>query len=388
MSHRHLDQNKVIDFKRYYTYGFLINLLPIYIFYPVRTGKTLQQANIGTGSSTSLVSVITERVRTEGIRGLYKGMSVYALGSISGRLVHFATYDALRERVYKGQGNSVGLGWLEGRDPATINGTLGTIAAVTTSSFMVPFDVITQQLQISKKEVTNTHNVNIPLAENTLPKRKIHTTNHLIQPTFNSIALTTSSSTTTHETKPPSSHLSSKTPLEAQPPGVTAAASLNPSSKNFITRLKPHDVSLYRFLYRGWSAGILHTISFFPAYFYTYTFVLEHYQRHLNHFTFLPSPYFFFSVTSGMAAGITATLVSAPFDVVKTRIQIARKAGQHNLRWLTMAKSILHTEGIRGMYVGISARLWIVVPLGSLNFWVFEKVRDWSAVPIELPSVN
>ncbi|CAG8466573.1 5501_t:CDS:1 [Ambispora leptoticha] len=377
MSHRHLDQNKVIDFKRYYAYGFLINLLPIYIFYPVRTGKTLQQANIGTGSSTSLVSVITERVRTEGVRGLYKGISVYAFGSISGRLVHFATYDALRERVYKGRGSSVGLGWLEGRDPATINGLLGTIAAVTTSSFMVPFDVIAQQLQVSKKETMNAHNVNIPLAEtNTLPKRKIHTINHLIQSTYSSIGLT-SSSNTTHETK-----------TLHQPGATSAKASLNPSSRNFITRLKPRDVPLYRFLYRGWAAGILNTISFFPAYFYTYTFVLEHYHRRRHHFTFLPSPYFFFSVTSGMAAGITATVVSAPFDVVKTRIQIARKAGQQNLRWLTMAKSILRTEGIRGMYVGISARLWIVVPLGSLNFWVFEKVRDWSAVPIESPSGN
>ncbi|KAG9287911.1 hypothetical protein G9A89_017506 [Geosiphon pyriformis] len=376
MNRPYLDADQVIDFKRYYAYGFVINLIPLYIFYPVRTGKTLQQANIGTGFSTSLFSVIAERTRTEGVRGLYKGLGVYAFGSISGRLVHFATYDALRERVYKGRGSSLGLGWLEGRDPAIINGFLGTLASVTTSSFMVPFDMISHQLQVSKKdpsvnniqhpESLNINNKNQPINENsTFPKRNIHTINHIKQFTFGILS-------TAHEK-------ATKTPTKS---------SIFPSIKlrdNFITRLKPHDVPWYRFLYRGWSAGILSTISFFPVYFYTYTFTLQHLERNQHFFTFLPSQHFFLSVSAGMVAGLSATFASAPFDVVKTRIQIAREAGHNNMRWLAMAGSILRTQGLRGMFVGMSARLSIIVPLGSLNFWVFEKVREWSAVRIELP---
>ena len=45
-------------------------------------------------------------------------MGVYAF-SIGGRLVHFSTYDALRDRVHKGRGKSVGLSWLEGCSEST-----------------------------------------------------------------------------------------------------------------------------------------------------------------------------------------------------------------------------------------------------------------------------
>ncbi|EXX62035.1 hypothetical protein RirG_165660 [Rhizophagus irregularis DAOM 197198w] len=110
MNHQQLGPDQAIDFKRYYFYGFIINLLPIYVFYPIRTAKTIQQSNIGTSSSTSFSKVVTERVKIEGVRGLYKGVGVYALGSIGGRLVHFSTYDALRDRVHKGNGKSLGLG--------------------------------------------------------------------------------------------------------------------------------------------------------------------------------------------------------------------------------------------------------------------------------------
>ncbi|EXX62034.1 Sfc1p [Rhizophagus irregularis DAOM 197198w] len=91
---------------------------------------------------------------------------------------------------------------------------------------------------------------------------------------------------------------------------------------------------------------------------------------------------------AGVLAGATATITSAPFDVVKTKIQIARRAGQGELRWLNVATRVVRTEGIKGLFVGLTARLWIIVPLGSLNFWVFEKVREWSIVNSTLNDEN
>ncbi|RIA89329.1 mitochondrial carrier domain-containing protein [Glomus cerebriforme] len=361
MNYQQLGPDQTIDFKKYYFYGFLINLLPIYVFYPIRTAKTIQQSNIGTSSSTSFPRVVAERVKSEGARGLYKGVGVYALGSIGGRLVHFSTYDALRDRVHKGRGRSLGLGWLENCNQTTINAFLGTLSAITTSSFMVPFDVISQQLQVSKSNSSKNTNTNNVPNSSALPKRQISTTTTTKQPTF--------VVTTTHDTV-------------QIPSNINKQFNVNKSllSKNFITRLKPKDVPLYKFLYRGWAAGLLNTISFFPAYFFTYTYTLEQLRQNKYHLSFLPSSHFLFSVIAGVLAGTTATLTSAPFDVVKTKIQIARRAGQGELKWLNVATNIVKNEGIKGLFVGLSARLWIIVPLGSLNFWVFEKVREWSTV--------
>ncbi|CAH1765368.1 23231_t:CDS:2 [Entrophospora sp. SA101] len=341
MNHLPLGSDQTIDFKRYYFYGFIINLLPIYIFYPIRTAKTIQQSNIGTELSTSLFEVFKERLKSEGTRGLFKGVSVYAMGSIGGRLVHFATYDALRERVGKGNAKNIGLSWLEGHSQTTINAFLGTLSAVITSSFMVPFDVISQQLQISKASSSGIDTL----------------------PTFEIVSNTTPATTSSIKT-----------------------ALIESSQKNFITRLKPNDVPLYRFLYRGWTAGLLNTVSFFPTYFFVYTYTLEQLrlqqQNNLYLKNILPTSHFLLSVTSGVAAGTMATFTSAPFDVVKTKIQIARKSGQGDLKWLNVANQIIKTEGMRGLFVGMSARLWIVIPLGSLNFWVFEKVKEWSTVDV------
>ncbi|CAB4400671.1 mitochondrial carrier [Rhizophagus irregularis] len=369
MNHQQLGPDQAIDFKRYYFYGFIINLLPIYVFYPIRTAKTIQQSNIGTSSSTSFSKVVTERVKIEGVRGLYKGVGVYALGSIGGRLVHFSTYDALRDRVHKGNGKSLGLGWLESCSQTTINAFLGTLSAVTTSSFMVPFDVISQQLQVSKANLSTNTSTNNITNYSALFRRQISTSSTTKQPTF--------VVTTTHDT--------SQIPSNVNKQFNISKILL---SKNFITHLKPKDVPLHRFLYRGWTAGLLNTISFFPAYFFTYTYTLEQLRLNKYNISFLPSSHFLLSVMAGVLAGATATITSAPFDVVKTKIQIARRAGQGELRWLNVATRVVRTEGIKGLFVGLTARLWIIVPLGSLNFWVFEKVREWSIVNSTLNDEN
>src|SRR5436190_22088298 len=193
MNYQQLGPDQTINFKRYYFYGFFINLLPVYLFYPIRTAKTIQQSNIGTSSSTSFPKVVAERVKLEGARGLYKGVGVYALGSIGGRLVHFSTYDALRDRVHKGRAKRLGLSWLESCSQTTTNAFLGTLSAIITSSFMVLFDVVSQQLQVSKlnSPLKNTNTKNVPNSS-TLPKRQISTSSSTKQPTF--------VVTTTHDT--------------------------------------------------------------------------------------------------------------------------------------------------------------------------------------------
>jgi len=215
----------------------------------------------------------------------------------------------------------------------------------------VPFDVISQQLQVSKADPNMT-----------MRRKGTHVFNYF----SNGTRVTTISDLRDPTTYPRSAIFLNNTAQS--------------TAGNFITRLKPHDVPLHHFLYRGWSASIISTLSFFPAYFYTYTYILEKLYANSHKLSFLPTSHFVYSVAAGIVGGITGTIVSAPADVIKTRIQIARESGQSELRWFSMAKTIIRTEGIRGLSVGILARLSIIIPLGSLNFWAFEKVREWSIV--------
>lgn len=389
-----LGPNQIIDFKRYYSYGILINLVPVYMFYPIRTAKTIQQSNIGTSSSTFLGKVFVERVKSEGIRGLFKGVGIYAVGSISGRLIHFSTYDALRERVHR---NSLppGLKWLEGHSPTTTNAFLGTLSALTTSTFMVPFDVISQHLQVSKGSSSsfinpsssggNNNNNNIGSNNMKIPKRTISTTNSFFQPSL----------TAPHDISQQLTNYNHNNNRSIF------------SLKNYINYLKPKELPLHRFLYRGWVATILSTISFYPTYFFVYTYTLERLYESKDRLpTFLSNSHFFCSVTAGAAAGFAGTITSNPFDIVKTRIQIARKNNinseissnnsnsnnnkvtgrgeqlKNELKFFEVTKNIIKSQGFKGLWVGMIARMWIIVPLGSLNFWVFEKVRDWSIVNV------
>nr|CAG8481704.1 10796_t:CDS:10 [Entrophospora candida] len=68
------------------------------------------------------------------IRGLFKGVSIYTTGILGDILVHFSTYDALREHVSKGNAKGIGLSCLEDRSQTTINAFLGTLSDVINSS--------------------------------------------------------------------------------------------------------------------------------------------------------------------------------------------------------------------------------------------------------------
>lgn len=74
---------------------------------------------------------------------------------------------------------------------------------------------------------------------------------------------------------------------------------------------------------------------------------------------------------SGMLAAITATTLTNPFDAIKTRIQIAPDKYKNMLR---AGKLMLHDEGVRSMFSGLSLRLGRKAISSALTWTVYEEI--------------
>jgi solute carrier family 25 protein 39/40 len=78
---------------------------------------------------------------------------------------------------------------------------------------------------------------------------------------------------------------------------------------------------------------------------------------------------------AGAGAGAIATAFTHPFDVVKTRRQVGM-LGDHG-RSLDALRMIYKVEGVKGMYVGLSARIAKVAPSCALMIGVYEAGKHF-----------
>jgi len=79
------------------------------------------------------------------------------------------------------------------------------------------------------------------------------------------------------------------------------------------------------------------------------------------------------SFLSGGVGGLCAVLVGHPFDLVKVRIQTASStAGSPTPSVFGMLRKTLATEGIRGIYRGVSAPIFATSPMFAVSFWGYD----------------
>nr|KAJ3401356.1 hypothetical protein HK105_004500 [Polyrhizophydium stewartii] len=80
------------------------------------------------------------------------------------------------------------------------------------------------------------------------------------------------------------------------------------------------------------------------------------------------------AVAAGFMGGLSATLATQPFDMVKTRMQL--KPAEYRGLVRSFAK-IAASEGMRGFFAGMLPRL-VRKPLSSAISWtVYEEVMRW-----------
>ena len=69
-----------------------------------------------------------------------------------------------------------------------------------------------------------------------------------------------------------------------------------------------------------------------------------------------------------------ASFMTYPYQVIKARIQQGGKAADKYKGTIDCARKILHHEGLRGFYKGLTPNIMKVVPSGAITFAAYEKI--------------
>ena len=128
-----------------------------------------------------------------------------------------------------------------------------------------------------------------------------------------------------------------------------------------------------RELYRGISAGVLTWVPYLSLYFMMYESLIANARPIWPSEAHPKDPTFFAVLTSGITAGVCAAVLTHPFDVIRTRIQLGG-AGTPDSVWL-MVRSIAATEGAAGFSRGILARTMQLAPTSSLTIVCFSALK-------------
>lgn len=85
----------------------------------------------------------------------------------------------------------------------------------------------------------------------------------------------------------------------------------------------------------------------------------------------------------GATSGGIAQTLTYPFDLLRRRFQVLSMGGkagelgfQYNSVWHALT-TIIKTEGWRGMYKGLTANLFKVVPSMAVSWLCYEEVKQW-----------
>ncbi|KAG0275803.1 hypothetical protein BGZ95_008353 [Linnemannia exigua] len=367
-----LERSK-IDFSKYYLWGTVLNVPPILLMYPIRTVRLLQQRKSSVPVSSSIFKVLRDVQQKNGTRSLFAGATVFSLGLTTTKILQFATYDYMAQKTK--ENDYYGIEVL--RNASVLSGVLGTASAVITTFFVVPFDMVSQQITLAKAG-----------ADGSIASAVATTTAASVAPPLTPATLSPSS--TAVKTKLPIYVAGSFEPLQPLQP--------MPISESLKLQFKQEG---FRFLFRGYVATLMSTIPFFAAYFPAYEYSKVWVKDGINYVramdfnkdkdTPFPPPelhQLLISSIAGCCASLAGVMISSPSDMVKTRIQTEQRLQPTNgtgvklplpsLKWMDVFMEIWKKEGFMKFFSGTKARAILAVPGGALNFVIFDFVRSIS----------
>jgi solute carrier family 25, member 38 len=101
----------------------------------------------------------------------------------------------------------------------------------------------------------------------------------------------------------------------------------------------------------------------------------EHYIKVMMNLTNLDRSSAIVTLVSGVCAGFTATIITHPFDVIKTRIQLARLNKNECSRIYSIVRSIYSIDGLIGFQRGLAPRLARRVFSFPLVWTLYEQIK-------------
>lgn len=122
-------------------------------------------------------------------------------------------------------------------------------------------------------------------------------------------------------------------------------------------------------LYRGLGPTLLRDVPFSCFYWTSYEALKLHYNQ--------KQPTFLFSFVAGATAGTVAAVVTLPFDVVKTHMQI--ELGEMEIlqdkkpnSTLRVMRELYQSQGVRSLFAGIVPRISKVAPACAIMISTYE----------------
>ncbi|KAG2392565.1 hypothetical protein C9374_011290 [Naegleria lovaniensis] len=128
-----------------------------------------------------------------------------------------------------------------------------------------------------------------------------------------------------------------------------------------------------RGLFVGYTVTLLRDLPFSFLYFSSYEFI----KNKSQHFGIpILKDY---TAVRGALAGSFASVITLPFDVIKTRIQTQHKisADSHYSGYRDAVVKIFKHEGFAGFFRGITPRLIYTIPSTSITFYMYEFLKKW-----------
>ena len=129
-------------------------------------------------------------------------------------------------------------------------------------------------------------------------------------------------------------------------------------------------------LWKGYGATLLRDVPFSAIYWGVYE-------------NFRPKEYNFQqNFVAGAVSGTIASTITLPMDVIKTRLQmelgekIVHDRGGNNktMKSVAIAKEIIKTEGIKGLFSGLTPRLVKVAPACAIMISSYEYCKRYFAI--------
>ncbi|XP_075036744.1 electrogenic aspartate/glutamate antiporter SLC25A12, mitochondrial [Mixophyes fleayi] len=128
-------------------------------------------------------------------------------------------------------------------------------------------------------------------------------------------------------------------------------------------------------LYKGAKACFLRDIPFSGIYFPVYAHCKAQFADEHGHIGALQL------LTAGAIAGVPAASLVTPADVIKTRLQVAARAGQTTYNGvIDCFRKILKEEGSRAFWKGAGARVFRSSPQFGVTLVTYELLQRWLCV--------
>lgn len=75
-------------------------------------------------------------------------------------------------------------------------------------------------------------------------------------------------------------------------------------------------------------------------------------------------------------AASTATVMTHPLDLAKTRLQTLRFDSANSASMRSVLANVVEREGARGLFAGVTARVAAVAPGSAISFYVYETLKQ------------